>query len=228
MNAKRLLKVKDLWLEWRYAVLPLLLDVDNILQLIRGKERKTKARTGFTEDPISGSKIGRFGFDNWGFPKPYWNFRYETKATIHGGCGFRILSQNDASPYGTSLHDVIEAGWELVPLSFVVDWFVDVGQWLASLRNTDLEFSSGYSTVVLEVQGALKFDYAEGCTVIDAIGIGLTKPIKFYAYKMQRFIVNTAPQGLPQLVPLKLKWFRQLDALALLTGVLTKSLRRHY
>jgi hypothetical protein len=216
-------EINDFWLEWRYAILPLLLDIENIRELIKGKTRKAKVRSGISDGPILGATYHRFGFDNWdsSYTDPYWVFRNKTTTTIRGGSGFQTVFRYDPTPFGTSLWDVIQAGWERVPLSFVFDWFLDIGQWLESWRNTGLEIRGGFSSVVVEVNGEVMLDRTENCSIIHAIGVSNEPPIKYYGFKHQRFLFD-APPSLPQVVPLHLKWFRQLDAAALIIGVLNR------
>lgn len=132
-----------------------------------------------------------------------------------------MRGQLDSSPYGLGFHDWIQAGWEKVPLSFVVDWFFDIGGWLASLRDTAITLNGSYATVVKEIEGEVSLFKETNCTCIKAIGRNGQNPIKYKAYWISRSIDIHPPQ-LPMFTPLKLKWFRQLDAAALLTSYFKK------
>lgn len=206
------------WLEWRYAILPLMLEVENWLSLLKGKNRKKeKIQDGFKE--VTYSHIGHsFSFNNSRIPATY-NFMSSYKTSIRGGCGLVVRFQQDLAPFGTGIYDIIQAGWERTMLSFVVDWFVDIGQWLAAFRDTKLDYINGYATIVIEEEVDIIMTSSVGTTILNAIGHGADS-MQTYAYKMSRK-AGIEPSALPRIQPLILKWYRKVDAIALLTGVLT-------
>lgn len=56
------------------------------------------------------------------------------------------------------LDDPLGLIWELTPYSFVVDWFLPVGQWLSSFRSIKgLTFQGGYTYVKSQGRGYWRY-----------------------------------------------------------------------
>jgi hypothetical protein len=215
-HARNRKSIQGAWLEYRYAVLPLMLDIENIISLFEPEQPRDKVNVGYKEKPIVGFNSFTASFDNWGVPKPQqYHFKRRTTTSFRGGAGFRYGLKVDHSPFGTSLVDAVRAGWETVPLSFIADWFLGVGSWLTSLRGVHYDSYCGYATVVQEVKVEYWLDGTTNCNIIAAPSAA--DPFTCYAYRMTRR-PSSGPPLLPVLNPLKLKWFRQLDAAALIIG----------
>lgn len=123
------------WLELRYGWGPLYYDTVGAAEALAASENfvpRQTARAGlerssrqeWTEgpySPLSRSNQGAYNFrftqvDNW---------------TIRGYCLY------DADPIqqrlgNSGLFNVLSTGWELIPFSFVVDWFVQIGDYIAA------------------------------------------------------------------------------------------------
>jgi hypothetical protein len=127
----RLRATKDLstnWLQLQYGWLPLLADVQNGAQFIAhhtnvGFQKVVRAsftkRTGTPSNSSPFNILIPSGED--GFEVSYFN-RKSIKAT---------LSEVNV-PQLAGLTDPWSVAWELMPYSFVVDWFVPVGNWLSA------------------------------------------------------------------------------------------------
>lgn len=114
----------DLWLEGRYGWRTLAYDVQDIIKAISRIDDKRKR---FRES------VGTTFTDSVSWPQ-----------TVSGGMtvvlsrvteyefGLRGTAVADIEPPKVAFNPVITA-WELTKLSFVVDWFVNVGQWLESM-----------------------------------------------------------------------------------------------
>jgi len=209
--------IEGAWLEYRYAILPLMLDIESIISLFEVEQPKTKMNVGFKDGPIKDSSNHSFSFKN-GITISY-VFENKTIVNIRGGAGFRYGVKVDPSPYGSSLTDVIRAGWEVVPLSFIVDWFIGVGDWLTGMRSVSYDLYAGYSTVVYEKETSLRLKSTTNCSIIHC------GALTSYTYAMVRRQLGQPP-ALPVLNPLRLKWFRQLDAAALTISFLVSLIRR--
>jgi hypothetical protein len=140
------------WLEYRYGWLPLIGSIydagDNLLRKIREEDIDVKARASSRRDTPKGVTTGTPGTDSYSS----WRAMVNTSARFEIG-----LTLGPPSPTAqrianwTSLNPATIA-WELVPLSFVVDWFVNVGDQLRSWENWVLysgTFKSGYQTKVV-------------------------------------------------------------------------------
>lgn len=218
--AKRAKNSHGVWLEYRYAVMPLILTVKDALEALNPARPKEKVQN-FNKYKTKSTKRHIFVY-NFG------TLAFVSKRTEirRAGAAINILFQNDVAPWGTSFQDVVAAGWERVPLSFVFDWFFDVGLWLGSFRDTNLVVGDKYVTQVREGRIELWLDEL-GCKVGE-IYKAPTKdsPFVVSGYSIRREIGDAVlPPSLPCFTPGKLSLIRKLDGLALLIGALL-SLRR--
>lgn len=136
--------VSESWLTVKYGLMPLQRDVynwaqwtDNVFwnQTFRGRAKQTLS---FPDVETSGPyKIARSG---------KWEIKCEVKVDV-------TLADPDmyeASRLG--LLNPLGTAWELVPLSFVFDWFLDIGTYLESREaatGAGLQFNGGYVTIVI-------------------------------------------------------------------------------
>jgi len=212
------------WLEWRYAIQPLMLTIQDVCQLLTEKHRpKEKVQVYSVHTERSGITEHVFSY-SYGVLA----FKAQTTTTRKCGSALWVESQWDEHPFGDSLYDMIRAGWEVVPASFVFDWFIGVGVSLDSFRNTNLKVGERYATLVTQKQVKMWVD--EGSSIIGPGGFiespTYYNPYVANAYHITRVIGDdVAPPMLPCLVSGPLSWIHKLDALALIVGLI-KGLRR--
>jgi len=141
--------ISNVWLSMKYGWLPLYSDVWNYLDWqyralddgipIRGRSQRTynSRHYGYRTGLVSASKA---------LTASVTKYKCEVKCWV----GVQNSDLYNLSRV-TSLNPVSIA-WELVPFSFVVDWFVDVGGYLQNLEaslGTGLTFKRGYQTQVV-------------------------------------------------------------------------------
>lgn len=113
--------VGDLWLEYQYGIMPLVFSVKDILAL-------SKARTFITER----RRVSAEYVDEVPASPPDTYFITEMTGSIQASvtckgrwsAGLAVSDRINFNPFLTA--------WELIPYSFVIDWFVNVGDFLAS------------------------------------------------------------------------------------------------
>ncbi len=139
------------WLEYQYGWLPLLSDVYGAAEALRSKDRvemrvtcKGNASDSFTDTTSQGSP-GQFIM-----PMDWLNsHKQEVKVSLtyipNANWAAQVMSS-------TGISNPLLLQWELMPFSFVCDWFVPVGNFLNSLDATSgYEFLGGSITTYREV-----------------------------------------------------------------------------
>jgi hypothetical protein len=125
-NIKRAIKDNDtsglekFWLEYRYALTPLVLDVSSGMNLLF--EQQGKPRSLRIAKSASNNRSVEVGSSDW----PDALLRESTKytVTLKEDFDYRELDFNAIAP----------AVWELIPYSFMVDWALNIGDYLRSRR----------------------------------------------------------------------------------------------
>lgn len=129
-----------LWLEYRYGWTPLVLDIEDSLKafyaqslrdelsprtyevaLATGEEQKTTVVTTLGPS-FGGGKYTTSVTDN-----QVVTVKAYAKYTVKSPSGF----MNRLNDFG--VFDIPAAMWEVVPFSFVVDWFIPIGDWLSAI-----------------------------------------------------------------------------------------------
>lgn len=127
------------WLEMQYGWKPLMMDVKglaDVLELQNSDARRwTVTGTAKWANP---RKV------YWGVPNPnYWGGAYAIVAFEMRFQYKCYLKENMSVPRTIGLYDPLSLAWELIPYSFVVDWFIPIGNYLHELqvvRNLDADW----------------------------------------------------------------------------------------
>lgn len=138
-NARSLLRSSDKalrslgnrWMELRYAIMPLIYSIKDVNKLM--SERNLQFRTSRDRSVIPIS----FGVPN-GLPDRCTfstmtgevTVRSTSKVSFNEGSLRRVLAMTAFNPFLTA--------WELLPYSFVIDWFINVGDVITSQTSLDL------------------------------------------------------------------------------------------
>lgn len=118
------------WLEMRFGVRPLIGSMESIAEILKTplERMRRTARSGFTQEKVETSTsqvtVG-------GAIETYQRISNET-VTVRAG----ILWEDEITlsrALGLDAQSIISAGWDLVPWSFVADWFANIGKALQAL-----------------------------------------------------------------------------------------------
>lgn len=128
----RLRKMGGRWMEYRYAIMPLVYSMKDITSLL--DSRGAMYHTERAKELIKPSGSTYIKTDNYLSVacRGTIEVRSMTKAAYELGSLQRLFATIGMNPFRTA--------WELIPLSFVVDWFLNVGDALSAA--TSLDYSS--------------------------------------------------------------------------------------
>lgn len=220
--------VGDAWLEYRYVWTPLVLDVrDSVRALATQKQKMYR---------YSQSAFKFFEEEKYFDQVSIHQAPYDSAATVKGYYGTHIKYYYDVTnPLATawsSLADPVQLLWDLVPWSFVVDWFVDLSTYL-DLRSATwgLTFTDGYKSQLRIINTSFE---TVSYTVRDwywSFRYNTYKcypaiPDHFYLYT-DRVVLSEFPQA-RLTFPLEdgLNLQRITDLIALINGLLEKRFNR--
>lgn len=117
----------SLWLEYRYGWLPACYSLDDARRALMLE--KAKYAYGKSSQTVTFNDSATIDISN----TSYTDVTVETVAAQHIVRGW--AASDISSPFGSTGWglDPIKTAWELVPFSFVIDWFVQVGSWIDSV-----------------------------------------------------------------------------------------------
>lgn len=125
-------RLQDAWLEARYAWRPIIYDINGAIKALqRGKtltpRRTFRGSTTKVDDEVISFQRSVNGY----------TYDVEGVAEVTQHCRSGVLCEallETSVPHSLGLFNVAKAGWELVPWSFVIDWFINTGYILRSLK----------------------------------------------------------------------------------------------
>lgn len=113
--------IKDaasLWMGYRYGVMPLVYSINDGLDLLEMENRKFQSFRGRLDIPFE--KFRARGYECTSAPdtehRVFLKYGYDLESSIHQGLKINLAA----------------TAWELVPLSFVLDWFFQIGDYLTA------------------------------------------------------------------------------------------------
>lgn len=168
------------WLELQYGWLPLLSDIDEAIGFAKGRTPRTFIRAssssniGRSRSSITSSKID--------------GGKSQNTDTLQGKCRRTWIAEvRTSNDYIRHLNSVgllnpLSVAWELVPFSFVVDWFLPVGDFLqASTATLGVEIAGTLYTERLDYQTKTVSSLVPASSVDAAYGYG-AREHKYHKY----------------------------------------------
>jgi len=133
-SESRAIAVRDAWLELRYGIRPLVYDILNWISAFEDIMTTTRFRgtaSAYTEGPVATSS------SYYGGSNSTTGFLLKQVTSSHIECHTGCLAQLDLASVNMlssrlGANRILQTAWELIPYSFVVDWFFNVGNTIDS------------------------------------------------------------------------------------------------
>lgn len=198
-NLKKNIKTPfELWLEYQYGWKPSLSDVYNTMNVLAYQEQE---RGKFTARVIATSR------DQDEYSRSFTEYEggyidFEKHSRVSHKCKVRLDYVRTDTP---AINDLKELGftnpllvaWELVPFSFVVDWFTPVGDYLSTLDATlGWSFRGGTCSITTEVRNSLSVTRTRSSVAGHTLGGSASAQGDSRQYKTYRIVYGDSPHPL--------------------------------
>lgn len=187
--------VPQSWLEYQYGWSPLMSDIKGSIDSL---QKSDKSRDWVIT--VKGSKLEKSsGFWDSHPEKPSntdaLDYFTGTKSTRVG-----VFVRFDVIPDNTFLATVTSLGltnpallaWELVPYSFVVDWFLPIGDWLSAMDAT-LGFKFGFGSKSILREGVVKASFRDGWSTLGNVYRESDYKIYRRDFELKRTVYSSFP-----------------------------------
>jgi hypothetical protein len=160
MRKLRKMSLDDLsnaWLEFRYAFRPLFFEM---VQAVNAFERETgkalrKTARGYAEDVSVQHSSGVVALSGWATAE--YSRTLSLRKSSRAGVLYTVSSDANNALSVWGLDQPLESLWEIVPFSFIVDWFFNIGDIISSYSvNTALKPQGSWVTNRYELVETLK------------------------------------------------------------------------
>lgn len=229
---KRLDYVTSKWLEYRYGWMPLMYSIydaiDTLNMDINNRSLTVVKRSSYKTQTDGIALDGTGSYDS-----PLRRLKYQS-VSVRTEVGFVFQRPPGYMMADWTSMNPLAIAWELTPLSFVADWFVNVSEVLDSWENFILfnsAFKGGYITDTCKTDEQYEA-YGYSTYVRPPMADGVRSRYYFASgkrviTKKDRRVVSTLPISASIRVKVNVNQKRALDGLALLTQIFVKNSRVH-
>lgn len=210
----------DQWLQYRYGIMPTIYLIQDLATAINTQISPfsvTRA-TDKTEETFDQIERVTYSFFNRELEL---RFRHIGTVSVEKRIFVkRLLDLANYSPFGGNL---VKTAWELVPLSFVIDWVIQVGDAISAFCPPAYlsQGATASSKVMLKGYTLLELDARAGDKIAPPVMVG-----SFVHSEYNRIVLEETPGlatlALPQ--KLSLNWKRVIDS----WGLFWPETRRHF
>jgi len=124
-------ELAERYMELRYAIRPLIYDANGVVAALEKTSRQYDRFTarGYASEKVTASDVLTDHVCGW-YLSCDWNRTFNYEVSARAGV-LSHVEMTDLQIFGVD--QLLETGWELLPFSFIVDWFVNIGQALAAV-----------------------------------------------------------------------------------------------
>lgn len=199
----------SVWLQFRYAISPLGYSFNDVITTLEEYKRvfaKYRQRQVDYAEPVKISGLDILSHDDF--------------ITSHKVFIKRSFSPEDIVDALLSLLKVnpLATAYELIPLSFVVDWFLNIGDYITAMTGT-ISYSQEAATYSWKTEGNVTYG------MNNILPDGYRPPTVNLSYRTYKRIVIDPKAHTGLSYDPFINWKRQLDALALLWGPTKKMMK---
>lgn len=200
-------KGANLWLAYHFGWEPLVKDIYNAVNVLQGESPPFRIK-------VFGSSSSKGRIGSYGLYAIWQDYTY--KARVQMCADVRVSNPNLWMANQLGLLNPLSVVWELIPFSFVIDWFVNVGSFLSQLTDTvGLDIKNQVTTICQSMETQAWYGSKVGANIVPS-NFGSCK-----GFEMQRLLELITPS-------LKLRPLKALSPTRGLTAVslLVQQLRR--
>jgi hypothetical protein len=140
----------DIWLEIRYGWRPLYGDIQNIQKALQPARIKGIHAT-YGSDAATFEDECRSYHQAFNLKVFNLNHKVTKKAIAKSGFTYILHEDNNVlDRLGLHFESLLSTAWELIPFSFIIDWFVDLGGLLAYESSVKVKPYNSYDTIYTE------------------------------------------------------------------------------
>lgn len=157
ISAKQL---ADRYMELRYGLRPLIYDIKNIKNTLRFSKFNDRYTFRGSQNDSTYEVVTRQSDQSSGARTRFYTKRLEKRVSVRAGVLTAIEADSPPSIWG--MDQPVETLWELIPFSFIADWFFNIGQTLASWTpNFGTKTLGSWCTITTKLYGTETLDYTQ-------------------------------------------------------------------
>jgi hypothetical protein len=191
--------VADSWLEQAFGWKPLVSDIENGLAAYNEWREKT-ATESFSFQYIADAKEATSKTTSgYNFSHFEWStdVLHAYSSRYYGKVLLNVSHSNDfRSSFGLWPEEIVATGWELLPYSFLIDYFINIGE----ILNTNVAYSRLAYAYVGHTQRQIIVNFVSGNAVQPPMGPGIAALIESYpafGTTIQRHVVRSPVENIP-------------------------------
>lgn len=228
--------IAEAWLQYRYGLVPLLGDIASATQHLRPFKTRYSDVQAARHSYQTQFDSGRVRFEK--FVEYYLKFcgytSQRAQISVNAGVRYRFADMTYSEFFratnSLNLTDVPGTVWELVPFSFIADWFVDIQSWLSAITpKPGVEYLSNWVSTTTSQQSEAVIEYLANNTAANGVQQGWVKCYGecrdvYHNTNKTRSVNLTVPLK-PLLTPGNLSLIHSVDSTALIVGKISRLLQ---